>query len=59
MMNQSHPMITIDKDRKPYVSVINEGNTFSLQNHIDRKVVQLDKSCIDELIIILKSMNDA
>ena len=58
-MDQSHPMKTINKDSKPYVSVINEGNMFSLQNHVDRKVVQLDKSCIDELISILKSINDA
>lgn len=57
-MNQSHPMRTIDKDGKPYVSIINEGNTFSLQNHIDRKVVQVDKICITELIELLKLIKE-
>lgn len=57
-MNQSHPMNTINKDSRPYVSVINEGNTFSLQNHTDRKAIQLDKSCINELIETLKLIKE-
>lgn len=55
-MNESHAMRTINKDGKPYVSVVNENHTFSLQNHIDRKVIQLDKSCIPELIELLNLM---
>lgn len=57
-MNESYAMRTIDKDGKPYVSVINENHTFSLQNHTDRKTVQLDKSCLPELIELLNIIRE-
>jgi hypothetical protein len=51
-MNQSSPMKTINTTSgDPYVSVIDNGDTFAIQLHrYGRVVVTLDKRVIPELI---------
>jgi hypothetical protein len=56
-MDQSHPMKTINKDGKPYVSVVDIGHAFDIYNHHDRKLVQMDKKYISDLIVLLKDID--
>ena len=57
-MYESLPMKTINTtDGMPYISLIDEGETFSIQLHrYSRVVVNLDKKVIPEMIKHLVEM---
>jgi hypothetical protein len=57
-MYESLPMKTINTtDGMPYISLIDEGETFSIQLHrYSRVVVNLDKKVIPELIEYLMEL---
>ena len=57
-MDKTFPMKTINKpDGSPYISVIDEGETFAIQLHrYDRVCVTLDKKALPQLIEYLKEL---
>ena len=57
-MNESLPMKTINRPNgDPYISIIDEGETFAIQLHrYGRVVVQLDKKVIPEVIEYLMEL---
>ena len=59
-MNESLPMKTINRPNgDPYISIIDEGETFAIQLHrYGRVVVQLDKKVIPELIEYLMELKN-
>lgn len=60
MIDQSLPMKTINTTNgDPYISIIDEGNTFAIQLHrYNRVVVTLDKKVIPEMIKYLKELDN-